>query len=279
MRSGMLPSVRVWRSTVALLALALTVSVVRAEPVKVRYPEGTLHGFLSLRTLDGRAIADGDLTQVVQGSQVTARLVFHFRDGSIHDETTVFSQQGSFQLVRDRLVQRGPSFPRPLEMTIEAAEGRVVVAYTDDDGRQQRATEQMDLPPDLANGLVLILLKNVSPEAAPDSFSFLAATPKPRLVRLKIAPAGRDSFATGRQRREAAHYVLEIELGGITGLIAPLVGKQPPDSHVWVLEGEAPAFVRADQPLYAGGPVWRIELVSPEWERPGGPRASRFGGR
>jgi hypothetical protein len=31
--------------------------------------------------------------------------------------------------------------------------------------------------------------------------------------------------------------------------------------------GEAPAFVKSEQPFYLGGPVWRIELVSPVWPR------------
>ena len=48
-------------------------------------------------------------------------------------------------------------------------------------------------------------------------------------------------------------------------MLAPLLGKQPPDSHVWILGEEAPAFVKAEQPLYLGGPLWRIELVSPVW--------------
>jgi hypothetical protein len=30
--------------------------------------------------------------------------------------------------------------------------------------------------------------------------------------------------------------------------------------------GAAPAFVKAEQSLYAGGPVWRIELTSPSWQ-------------
>ncbi|MBI4485154.1 MAG: hypothetical protein HY655_04000 [Acidobacteria bacterium] len=36
-------------------------------------------------------------------------------------------------------------------------------------------------------------------------------------------------------------------------------------SHVWVLEGEAPAFVKSEAPLFVGGPIWRMELVSPVW--------------
>ena len=55
--------------------------------------------------------------------------------------------------------------------------------------------------------------------------------------------------------------------GGVAGVVAPLVGKQPPDSHVWVLEGEAPAFVKSEGPLAMGGDSWRIELVSPVWPK------------
>jgi len=36
---------------------------------------------------------------------------------------------------------------------------------------------------------------------------------------------------------------------------------------VWILGGDAPAFVKAEQALYIGGPVWRIELASPSWPR------------
>jgi hypothetical protein len=59
--------------------------------------------------------------------------------------------------------------------------------------------------------------------------------------------------------------VIKIDIGGLTGLIAPLVGKQPPDTHVWILQGEAPAFVKAEGPMFLGGPIWRIELASPVW--------------
>jgi hypothetical protein len=61
--------------------------------------------------------------------------------------------------------------------------------------------------------------------------------------------------------------VIKVEIGGVAGVIAPLVGKQPPDSHVWILGGDSPAFVKAEQALYTGGPVWRIELASPAWPR------------
>jgi hypothetical protein len=57
------------------------------------------------------------------------------------------------------------------------------------------------------------------------------------------------------------HYVVKVEIGGVTGFLARLMGKQPPDMHVWVLGGEAPAVVKLEGPLYAGGPIWRIQLA------------------
>ena len=89
----------------------------------------------------------------------------------------------------------------------------------------------------------------------------------PITLKLAITAAGDDRFSVGGSGRKATHYVLKVEIGGVQGLIAPLVGKQPPDSHVWILGGEAPAFVKSEQPLYLGGPLWRIELVSPVWPR------------
>ena len=93
----------------------------------------------------------------------------------------------------------------------------------------------------------------------------VAATPKPRLVKLVVTPRGEEPFSIGGSRRKAIHYVIKVEIGGVAGVVAPLLGKQPPDIHVWILGGEAPAFVKSEGPLYLGGPIWRIELTSPVW--------------
>jgi hypothetical protein len=125
----------------------------------------------------------------------------------------------------------------------------------------------MELPDDLANGLIITLLKNVKPTALPPSVSFVAATPKPRLVKLKISAAGDEPFSTASVGRKATHYVLKVDIGGLAGVVAPLLGKEPPDQHVWVLQGEAPAFVKSEATLFMGGPIWRMELVSPAWPK------------
>jgi hypothetical protein len=251
----------------AATAMLLCSALLRAEPVTVRHLEGIVHGFLILRTLDGAAIADGDLVQLARGARVTSRLTFRFKDGSTSDEVAVFSQRGQFRLLTDHLVQKGPSFPRPIDMFINAGTGHVTVRYQDEHGQAKQEVEHLDLPPDLANGMILTLLKNVDTAAPPKSLGFVAATPKPRLVKLDVTAAGPERFATGGTGREARHYVLKVDVGGLSGVIAPLLGKQPPDSHVWILGGDAPAFVKSEQPMYLGGPMWRIELVSPVWSR------------
>jgi hypothetical protein len=253
---------------VAIAALA-AVSPGRSngEPIAVRHAEGLVHGFLVLRTLDGTALADGDLLQTSRGTRVTSRLIFHFKDGSLHEETAVFSERQQFRLLTDRLVQKGPSFPQPIDLTVDARNGQVTVRYTDDHGQPKTDSAHMNLPVDVANGMILTLLKNARPGAPPRSVGFVAATPKPRLVKLGISTAGEEAFTTGGAARKAMHYILKVDLGGVAGVLAPVLGKQPPDSHVWILGGEAPAFVKSEQPLYNGGPVWRIELTSPVWPK------------
>ena len=46
--------------------------------------------------------------------------------------------------------------------------------------------------------------------------------------------------------------------------IAPLIGKQSPDQHVWILTGPAPVFVASETSFFMGGPMWRMELADIE---------------
>lgn len=252
-------------------AMLLWPGRLRADSVAVRHAEGLVHGFLVLRTLDGKTLADGDLIQVAHGDQVTSEVIFRFRNGSIHDETAVFSQCGQFHLLSDHLVQKGPAFERPMDMLLVTSTSDVSVRYTDKDGKEKAATDHLAMPADVANGIVLILLKNLPPNTTQTTLSMVAATPKPRLVKLAISSHGEDAFSIGASSRRATHYVIRVEIGGVAGLLASLLGKQPPDTDVWILGGKAPVFVRFEGPLYLGGPIWRIELTSPTWPAERGP--------
>ena len=233
-----------------------------ADQVPVKYAEGVTHGFLALKAKDGTKIADGELAEVEKDGRVTVRLTFKFKDGSLYDDTVVFTQKGTFRLVSDHVIQKGPSFKTPLESTIDATTGDVHVQPTAN-GKPKEITQKMTLPPDLANGLLPIIIKDISAKG-PSTLSLLAFTPKPRLVKLAITPEGEQPFATGGSSHKAMRYVMKIKIGGIAGVVAPLVGKQPPDSQFWVIGGDAPSFVGSEGPLTGDGPVWRIELVSPD---------------
>jgi hypothetical protein len=241
-------------------------------PVQVPYREGLVHGFLVLSTLEGNSIAEGDLTQIARGDQVTSRLAFLFKDGSRQEETTVFSQHGAFHLISYHLVQKGPAFKQAIDLSLASSTGQVTVRYTDD-GQEKLAKDQLSLPPDLANGLVPTLIKNLRPDAPPVEVSMVVATPKPRLVKLIITAQGAEPFSVAGSAREATNYLVKVKIGGVAGVVAPIVGKQPPDTHIWILGGEAPAFVKSEVVSYMGGPMWRIELASPAWPQPGGPDA------
>jgi hypothetical protein len=148
-----------------------------------------------------------------------------------------------------------------MDASVDAAAGRVKVRYTDDDGKEKTVDEAMSLPEDVANGLLFTLLRHIDPATPQTVVSDVAMTPKPRLVSLIITPQGEESFTSGNSRHKATHYVVKVKIGGLAGLVAPLLGKKPQDLHVWIKHGEAPAFIKFEGPLYDGGPVWRVELA------------------
>jgi hypothetical protein len=269
------------RALVILLVFTCILSGVAAaaSPVAVRYKEGLIHGFLVMSTLDGVPIAAGDLTQVARGDQVTVKTAFRFKDGSRQEETTVFSQRVNFRLISYHLVQKGPAFKNPSDLTVTCATGQVTVHYTDDDGKEKDASEHMTLPPDLANGLIPTLLTNLKAGTPQIEVPMVVAAPKPRLVKIALSAQGTDPFSLGGFNREATHYVAKVNLGGVAAVVAPMIGKQPPDSQIWILGGEVPAFVRSETQAYMGGPIWRTELVAPVWPPAAAPDAKSGGAK
>lgn len=253
----------------SLLWLVLTAALIPAasapaQVVNVLHRLGSMHGFLTVRDQAGAILAAGDLTQVPNGDTIKLRIVFHFRDGSIDDETTIFSQKKVFRLISDRLVQKGPSFPHPCDIRIDVPSQQVVVRDLSK-GKEAPRTEHMDLPPELANGVLFFLVMNLPPDATKVEFPYLSPSLKPRMVKLAVTPDGTEPFELSGLRYQALKYDVKVDIGGAAGVVAPVIGKQPPDSYVWVTEGSAPTIVRIDTFLYAEGPVWSIRLASPVW--------------
>jgi hypothetical protein len=255
---------RPWFAALIYILLALgSLMPLLAEPIVVRYKEGVSRGFLVVCTPDGKQIGFGDAFQVANGDKVTSRMIFHFNDGSVDDETTIFSQSGSFRLLNDHVLQKGPAFKQPMETWIDTANKKVMVRHTDKDGKANVVTQELDLPPDLSNGLLLTLLKNIDSRTPKTTVSYLAATPKPRIVTLVITPDGEQRFIAGSARHSAQRYNVKVDIGGAAGVVAHVIGKQPPDTKIWMSTGEAPSFAGLVGPFFGDHDVWRINLASP----------------
>lgn len=247
------------------LAALFFAGAVQAEPVAVRFAEGVTHGFLALRTPDGALIAAGDLAQVARRGAVESRTTFHFKDGSLWDETVVFTQEHVFTLQSYRLVQKGPTFPEDSEVSLEREAAKYRVKTTARNGAKEAVLDgAYTLPADTYNGMVITIAKNL-PRGARATVHLLVFTPTARLIQLEIAPAGEHKVLVGHLTKSATHYVLKPKLGAWLNVLTTLTGRSPPDSHAWIFSDDAPSFVRFEGPLFSPGPVWQMELTSPRW--------------
>jgi hypothetical protein len=248
---------------VALVALGLTATA-HAAPVKVRWLEGTVRGLLVLTTTDGQAIAHGELVQRPHGSRVDSRLSLAFLDGSVWDEHVTFSQDRVFRLETYKLVQRGPSFPTS-EIEFDRRDGRFKArTQTRKDDELKEASGPLEVPADAYNGMTLVLLKNLA--NGEGSGQMLVFTPKPRLVRMDLVREGEDDVRLGPRGLKAVRYLVKLDVRGLAGVLAAVLGKDPPDGRYWLLAGELPAFVRFTGATYLNGPVWRLETATVQWK-------------
>ena len=255
--------------TSCLLAIAFVslTSPATAEPIPVRNQRGSVRGFLELRSEDGRIVASGDFIQRAEGDRVTCETIYHFRDGSFDDETTVYTQRGTLHLLTDHRIQRGPFFTHPMDVLIDVRSGQVTVRTPGKDGKPEVKVEHLDLPPDQANGVISAIVENMRSTDPPRTLSLLLAAPKLLQAKLVITPIGESTTSVAGLPRKAIHYRIKVDLGGILGLVAPLVGKAPPDIDVWTVGTDVATFARERGPFYPEGPMITIQLASPTWPK------------
>lgn len=243
-----------------MLLCALTLV---AETIPVRHVEGVTHGFLVMRDVTGRAIAYGDMIQETRHGLVSSRLTFHFDDGSLYDDTTIYSEHGVFRVLSDHLIEKGPSFKEPMETWVDAKTGEFK-AQSFEKGKEKVVSQKLKLPHDIANGILYVVAKNIDPKTG-TTVSMVVGTPKPRVVKMIFTSDGGEQFLVGGMKRPAIHYLIKVDLGGVAGVVAPLVGKQPADTDLWIAADSIPTFLKSQGPLYDGGPIWTIELIVPRW--------------
>jgi len=223
-----------------------------------------------LRSTTGAIIARGEMRQLARSDRTESYLSFAFKDGSQHEETTTFTERDVFRLVSYRVRQRGRSFPTQLEASLDAS-GQYRVASREGDEAEKVDEGRVELPDDIANGLVLLLVKNLA-KGESETVHVVAFGPKPRLVGLKLVPDGDEPILVAGAKKTATRYAGRPDLGALDA-VAKVVGKHPPDYHFWLYRSEPPGFLAAAGPLYPGGPVWRIELTTATWPSARSPRS------
>jgi len=123
----------------------------------------------------------------------------------------------------------------------------------------------MDLPEDLANGMLPLVMKNLRTGGGEARVTMVVAAPKPRVVTMMIAAEGEDRFSAAGERHVATRFRVKTELGGVAGVVAPVIGKQPKDNRFWVVKGEGPEVLRIETQMFEDGPVWRIDMAPLVW--------------
>jgi hypothetical protein len=237
-----------------------------AAPIAVRFPEGMTHGFLLVRSSAGEIIGQGEMTQVVkEGDLVDSHLVFTFKDGSLHDEKVTFSQRQVFSMLRYHLIQRGPSFPDQIDVSIDRGTAEYKVrSKRGVDAKEEVLTGTFALPKDVYNGIFATMLLNL-PKGTSETVNFLAFTPAPEIIKLELQIMGEHPVRIGDLSRKAVHYVFKPDVGMIREMIGKATGRLPAHFQYdcWILADEVPSFVQFEGPLQVMGPILRIELVSP----------------
>jgi len=243
-----------------LVAIAFNAVAVFAAPIPVRFAEGFAHGYLALRDENGDRLADGELIQKSYGHVVDSRLVFRFKDGSLYDERVSFTQKQVFTLQSYKLVQRGPSFPNTLDISLDRKSSEYRVLTSQDGTPEQKLTGRLDLPDDVVNGMIVTVLRNLMPGRG-ETVHFLAFTPEPKVLDLKLVPTERTTIRIGDLSKPMTRYVIEPKLDSLTMWFGKLLGKLPEKFHYhfWLVTDEVPTFGGFEGPLHLLGPTWRIE--------------------
>ena len=120
-------------------------------------------------------------------------------------------------------------------------------------GKKDVSGGRIELPLDVYNGMLAMLLKNLAPGRS-ETVHVIAFTPTLRLIQVELVFAGDQRVMIGDQARQATLYAVKPKLGAVLEFFAELLGKTPVDYACVILAKDVPAFVRCDGPLFVNGP-------------------------
>ena len=80
-----------------------------------------------------------------------------------------------------------------------------------------------------------------------------------------ISRSGEGSYTLGGEKQTTKKLEIKVDLGGVAGVIAPVIGTEPKPTYAWMAGGRVPMFIRIQTQFYEGAPLWTIEQAAPEW--------------
>ncbi|HSP99498.1 MAG TPA: hypothetical protein VL049_19930, partial [Candidatus Dormibacteraeota bacterium] len=247
---------------VALLGAVAAPYTAAGDPIRPHHTEGATHGVLVLTNTADEPLAHGELIQWEEArGAIASRLLIRFKDGSLYDESLRFSQRPVLRLLSYKLAQRGPSFTETSEISFDRS-GQYRARVQEVGKEEKTASGSMSIPDDVSNGMTSLLLKNLRTGASATTH-LLAFTPEPQILELHLSPEGSDHFVVGSTVERTTRFLIQPTVPGIKGVVATVIGKQPPSFRMWLTPQPAPALWKFEGPLYADGPTWRITPGSP----------------
>lgn len=225
-----------------IIALALLPSSPPAP--EVRWTEGALRGYPTVRDEGGKIIADGTLTQTVNQGVLRTRTMLAFTDGTRVVERSAFGQGKVLEQLRWSWEERrGDAVLR--SFSVDLTSGRAIGAKRKGDGTMQRWDKHLG---DVRGAFVgmgfLYAVKNLRERLdAGERIKLVAVafTPTPRLIKVSLSRDATDTLQIGGRGVSAVRYTIHPEIPAVARLFI-----DAPDQHIWLSAASPPAFLRGE---------------------------------
>jgi hypothetical protein len=250
------------RRTITVARLAFVLAVVLTVPVTAlewTLPDGVARGFPALRDRAGKAIADGDFVQWVEGDRLHVRITYVGPSRRI-EENAVFRQRP--ELVQEqwslREMRDGKLFRH---FAVDFAAG-TASAKKVEDGELKDWSDDVKVDAGQAFAgfgftLAVRALRRRLRDGAHVELETVGFTPKPRVVTVEVSHGGLDRLRMASRTIRGERYIVHPKLPFIAELFVNV-----PDAQIWLTTPEPATFLRWEGPLAEpSDPITRVDLL------------------
>jgi hypothetical protein len=222
--------------------------------------EGAARGFPSLRSLDGRRLADGSFSQWLEGGSLRVRTEYVFPDGRRIEETASFRQEP--RLTQERWLWReirGGVVVRQYRVDFETG-GAVAEKWEGGEAKQWTAAIELEPGRTFAGIGFSLAVKHLRERLRRGERIELLGVgflPKPQIGKVEVSYRGLDRLTLGGVAMLGERYVIHPKPPILAKLFVDL-----PDTRLWFTHPPPAGFLRSEAPLAEPTePVYRIDLL------------------